>query len=594
MVSINEKSKLIKIIQNEQLTEEDKEELRYILSKLPSKELKSLLGKKYELFIKNYVNISDFTNRKNWSLLDLGKDKNPRSYEEAVQNAADHLLNNVITDEFKQFYNLKEGEAPHSRWVRDYNNYEHRGFFQAMYTRNLNYYDVVEKADLVVVDKYKDWSFLDWGKDGNLRSYEEALRNMANYLLNNVMTDEFKQFYNLKEGEAPHGRWVQEYNNYEHRGFFQAMYRRGLNYYDVVEKAGLVVVDKYKDWSFLDWGKDGNPRSYEEAVQNAADHLLNNVMTEEFKRKNKIKENRAPSSNQIKQEFPDFSGAIYMRHISYKDVRTATGLKRSPIYPKEYWRDTPIIGNLQKVKNFPQILNHFKFVQKNITFPDYILDNYENFPRISSFGSTDGALTHIRPKKIKYNFIESLIDTKKIIIILSGDCDTYSSICNLIELSKNSVIKTRYGQKAFINPVTRRLYTHGSAGHDYVLSFQIEKDNNSIGAEIPIWKRYENIYLTGHIDLIKIIDSTKIFVIDYKPEQTPILSMEALSLSFINSIPQVAFYGLVVKQKFGINELLCITFNKEGAWIYRPVVLLKEIRDFLTRFGRPCPWQRYL
>ncbi len=59
MVSINEKSKLIKIIQKEQLTEEDKEELRHILSKLPSEELKSLLGKRYELFIKNYVNISD-------------------------------------------------------------------------------------------------------------------------------------------------------------------------------------------------------------------------------------------------------------------------------------------------------------------------------------------------------------------------------------------------------------------------------------------------------------------------------------------------------------------------------------------------------
>ncbi len=59
MVSINEKSKLIKIIQKEQLTEENKEELFSILSKLPYKELKSLLGKKYELFIKNYKNISN-------------------------------------------------------------------------------------------------------------------------------------------------------------------------------------------------------------------------------------------------------------------------------------------------------------------------------------------------------------------------------------------------------------------------------------------------------------------------------------------------------------------------------------------------------
>ncbi len=72
MVSINEKSKLIKIIQKEQLTEEDKEELRHILSKLPSEELKSLLGKKYELFIKNLWSeamplVRKFSSKFDWS-----------------------------------------------------------------------------------------------------------------------------------------------------------------------------------------------------------------------------------------------------------------------------------------------------------------------------------------------------------------------------------------------------------------------------------------------------------------------------------------------------------------------------------------------
>ncbi len=162
-----------------------------------------------------------------------------------------------------------------------------------------------------------------------------------------------------------------------------------------------------------------------------------------------------------------------------------------------------------------------------------------------------------------------------------------------MELSRNSVINARYGQKAFINPRTRRPYLHGSAGHDYVLSLQIEKDLNGISGEIPIWEKHRNLYITGHVDLIKKIENF-IFVIDYKPKQTPILSFNSLHASFINSIPQVAFYGLVVKRRFNIDNLLCATFNKNGVWIYEPKTLLNAIKTFLINNNRPCRWQKFL
>ena len=85
--------------------------------------------------------------------------------------------------------------------------------------------------------------------------------------------------------------------------------------------------------------------------------------------------------------------------------------------------------------------------------------------------------------------------------------------------------------------------------------------------EIPIWMWYIDHYLTGHIDLILFINDI-IYVCDYKPEETPIPETTRLPYSFMRSIPQVASYALVLKNLFNIDNIMCITFNKSGAWIY--------------------------
>ncbi|GAG83098.1 unnamed protein product, partial [marine sediment metagenome] len=86
----------------------------------------------------------------------------------------------------------------------------------------------------------------------------------------------------------------------------------------------------------------------------------------------------------------------------------------------------------------------------------------------------------------------------------------------------------------------------------------------------------------GHIDLIQVIDDT-VFVVDYKPDETPIVSSSKMYESFINSITQVGSYGLLVKSEFKIEKLLCITYNKEGAWLYEPEIILKEVSEFLKK-----------
>ena len=240
----------------------------------------------------------------------------------------------------------------------------------------------------------------------------------------------------------------------------------------------------------------------------------------------------------------------------------------------------PQIANLDKLSKFTQLLNHLKLVNRLGNFPEDILENYHDYPRISSFNKQ---FRHIEPI-YKKRFINKMISNKIIEVINIKNCEEYSNIYNLIELSKN-----KYYNLSQIYP------SHNSPGHEYVLPKILIKNQNSVGIEIPVWMRYENLFLTGHIDLIQVIDGI-IYVVDYKPEETPYITSR-ISYSFMRSVPQVASYGLLLKRVFGIKDLLCITFNKNGAWIYEPELCLKSFNSFIKKFKKykvhDRPWEKY-
>lgn len=98
--------------------------------------------------------------------------------------------------------------------------------------------------------------------------------------------------------------------------------------------------------------------------------------------------------------------------------------------------------------------------------------------------------------------------------------------------------------------------------------------------------------MLGHIDLLVIYDGV-IYACDYKPDQQ---SKTTPYYSFINSIPQIATYALILKQIFNLKEFKCVTFNKKGAWLYDPLSTLKDITTFMknNRASVYIPWEPYL
>ncbi|TXT63892.1 MAG: hypothetical protein BAJALOKI1v1_650014 [Promethearchaeota archaeon] len=106
-------------------------------------------------------------------------------------------------------------------------------------------------------------------------------------------------------------------------------------------------------------------------------------------------------------------------------------------------------------------------------------------------------------------------------------------------------------------------------GHDPILKNILIKDKKSICIELPIWRKINGKYVTGHIDLIQITNGS-IRIIDYKPEG-----------NFLYSLPQVASYALIFNSRFKYNNIKCISFNRNESWIYTPNILLNELRDML-------------
>ncbi len=62
-------------------------------------------------------------------------------------------------------------------------------------------------------------------------------------------------------------------------------------------------------------------------------------------------------------------------------------------------------------------------------------------------------------------------------------------------------------------------------------------------------------------------------------------------------ITQVAAYGIMLKELFNILNLLCVTFNKNGAWIYKPREFLIKVNEFLLEHKikniEDRPWEDF-
>ncbi len=206
-------------------------------------------------------------------------------------------------------------------------------------------------------------------------------------------------------------------------------------------------------------------------------------------------------------------------------------------------------------EEFKRLGSYLKNVYRG-SIPNNLFNSRET-PRVSQF----------KIRGLKNVFLLSL--SKK--LIRAGKIRKYSSNTKL----------PNYAQKVYEIYNENRI--NKKPGHEPILKNILIKDKDSIAIEVPVWKNSNNLYITGHIDLIQIHDNI-VKIVDYKPEG-----------NFLFSLPQVATYGLLIKKILDLKNLKCLSFNKKEAWEYDPNILLTEITPYLISMRvKERSWEKFL
>ncbi|MCF2138871.1 MAG: hypothetical protein K9W44_02290 [Candidatus Lokiarchaeota archaeon] len=131
-------------------------------------------------------------------------------------------------------------------------------------------------------------------------------------------------------------------------------------------------------------------------------------------------------------------------------------------------------------------------------------------------------------------------------------------------------------------------------GHEPILQKIMELHQQALASEVPVWtSTFDSITshrirpspynciaseeFTGHIDLLLFDEKDQsLIVADYKPEE-----------KFLRSLPQVAIYGLIMKQILNYPKVKCVSFSREKAWIYNPEIIRTVVIEYIKSYGDP-------
>ena len=117
------------------------------------------------------------------------------------------------------------------------------------------------------------------------------------------------------------------------------------------------------------------------------------------------------------------------------------------------------------------------------------------------------------------------------------------------------------------------------SAHSKVEVFMLERDDNTIAVEVPIWlkadeiKNYSflfdtNLPLTGHIDILRIEDG-KIWIWDYKPK----------AKKEKHAHVQTLFYAIMLSKRTNIDldNFMCGYFDDKDCYVFKPDISMINI-----------------
>ncbi len=191
------------------------------------------------------------------------------------------------------------------------------------------------------------WIFLWQDPEGEPITREQAIVLAAKYLIKEILK------FNTNNYDLDYINNVLCRND-----FISALSERGIRYNEVLVKLGLELHSDPGRWGALDWSLDGHPRTYEEALSNAAKHLNKLLVDYDY---NVVK---VPSQEFIVKHHEDFHGALKRYNLDFYDVLKKTDFPDDKFRKKWWLFDNDEQGNPLKPQEQEEII--FQFFKENI------------------------------------------------------------------------------------------------------------------------------------------------------------------------------------------------------------------------------------
>ncbi len=181
-------------------------------------------------------------------------------------------------------------------------------------------------------------------------------------------------------------------------------------------------------------------------------------------------------------------------------------------------------------------------------------------------------------------YVENFVKKSNIRITLASDSATQNLI-NDYEANKLPNAPTRIVLISLASKIRH---------HDKSVSRALSTVDGAIVVELPIFDPKTHI-LTGHIDLLIQEKDGHLVVWDYKPpwdstKWSPELDAP-IGSSFIQYLPQVASYALILMDQLGLKGVTGGIYNQGGTWEFDPATVMRNLNsDFPNAL---FPWRKF-
>jgi len=215
------------------------------------------------------------------------------------------------------------------------------------------------------------WIFLWQNSKGEPITKELAMVLAARYLMKEILK------YNTNDYDLDYINNVLGRND-----FISALSERGIRYNEVLVKLGLNLNSNPGRWDTLDWSLDGHPRSYEEALTNAAKYLNKLLVDYDY---NVVK---VPSQEFIVKYHEEFHGALKRYNFDFYEVLKKAGYPDDKFRKKWWLFDNDEQGNYWSdyEEGYPDAE---ELAGSGVWNTPYVIDEYnqDNYPLVNPWSS---------------------------------------------------------------------------------------------------------------------------------------------------------------------------------------------------------------